>query len=214
MCPGLKVGPAYFNHLIIQRIFADVAWETLYPFFDDITYPSRDFTTGLEGLKLVFSRLQAAGLKLKPAKCRLLQESVKILGVIVTQNSLSVDPQRTEALMKIAYPKTKRELRSLLGALNFARQFYKNFAELCAPLTAMLRKGGKVVCNEETMAAFQRIRSLICNPPALAMYDTQAERLIVETDSSNTSTGAVLKQQSKNGEISIVAYYSQVLNNA
>ena len=48
--------------------------------------------------RAVFERLQAAGLKLKPSKCRLFQRRVGFLEHIVSEDGIETDPQKIEAV--------------------------------------------------------------------------------------------------------------------
>ena len=55
-------------------------------------------------LKEVFSRIRAAGLKVKREKCQFAQESVKFLGHIVSARGTQPDPSKVEAVRDFATP--------------------------------------------------------------------------------------------------------------
>ena len=82
----------------MENVLHGLHWKTLLLYLDDIIVISPDFETHLERLEEVFTRLQKAGLKLKPSKCHLFQEEVKYLGHIVSRNGISTDPEKVEAV--------------------------------------------------------------------------------------------------------------------
>jgi hypothetical protein len=171
---GLSSAPAIFNQLV-QILFSDMLWCEVLAFLDDLTLPSRSVDEGIKLLAKVFDRLQGAGLKLKASKCKLLQTEVKVLGVIVSQGSLREDPERAAVINLLTFPRTKRELRSLLGFVNFSRAHHKNLSEIMLPLTACLKKGGKVEETPQTLQAFRRLQEIMSSPPVLAMFDPSAK---------------------------------------
>jgi len=79
---GLTSATATFQKLM-EQVLSGLHWKTLLIYFDDVIIISPDFDTHGNRLREVFDRLRAAGLKLKPSKCALLQQEVKYLGYIV-----------------------------------------------------------------------------------------------------------------------------------
>ena len=65
----------------------------------------------LHNLGCVLGRLREAGLRVKPSKCRFLQKEVKFLGHVVSENGISTDPGKTEAIQKWPVPLSRRELQ-------------------------------------------------------------------------------------------------------
>jgi len=79
---GLASAPATFQRLM-EQVLSGLHWKTLLIYLNDVIVISPDFDTHVSRLMEVFDRLQAAGLKLKPSKCALLQREVKYLGHVV-----------------------------------------------------------------------------------------------------------------------------------
>jgi hypothetical protein len=50
-------------------------------------------------LALVFSRLRAAYLKLKPVKCNLYQKTVTFLGHVVEERGIVMNPEKVSVIM-------------------------------------------------------------------------------------------------------------------
>jgi predicted aspartyl protease len=210
LCAGISSGTAVFNQLA-QSLFSEWLWSEVLTFLDDVTLPSRTIEEGIQLLSKVLDRLQTAGLKLKESKCKLLQTQVKILGVIVSRDSMQEDPERAAVVKALEFPRTKREMRAFLGYVNFGRSFYKNLSEITEPLTACLRKGGQVQQTPETLRAFERLKEIMASPPVLAMFDPNAKH-IVDCDASGYTCGACLIQVGQDGEERTVGYMSKTFS--
>ena len=80
---GLTNAPAVFQRLM-QKVLSDLKTDNGRDFaevyIDDILIFSETLGEHLQHIRLVLERLKKAGLKLKPAKCHFLRESVEYLG--------------------------------------------------------------------------------------------------------------------------------------
>lgn len=103
---GLCNGPATF-----QRLMESCLWEQNYQslliYLADIIAFAADFETHLDRVDLVFSRLSAQGLKLRPAKCKLLQSGLHCLGHFVSESRISPDPNKVVAVQMAKMAKRK-----------------------------------------------------------------------------------------------------------
>ena len=68
-----------------------------------------------------------------------LQEG-KILGHIISEEGIKVDPKKIDGILKINHPRSLKELQSFIGKINFLRRFIPKLAELLKNITNMLRK--------------------------------------------------------------------------
>ena len=89
-------------------------------------------------------------------------------------------------------PKTQKEVKALVGFLQFGKDHYRGLAEALKPWTDCLRKSAKVVHTEETEQAFRRLKEIVENAPPLALFDPDATT-VLGTDASNVAMGFVLK---------------------
>lgn len=76
---GLCNASATFQRLMDHTIVG-LNYEICLVYLDDIIIFSTDISTHLERLELLFCRLRAANLKLKPSKCCFMRTSVNFLG--------------------------------------------------------------------------------------------------------------------------------------
>ena len=76
---GLTNAFATFQCLMNQ-LFCGNSWSFVYVYLDDLLIVCKTFKEHLEHIDRVLTRLNEAGLRLKPSKCRFAQERVDYLG--------------------------------------------------------------------------------------------------------------------------------------
>ena len=67
-------------------------------YLDDIIVYSAMLEQHLDRLIQVMERLQGAGLKVKPEKCSLFQQSVSFLGHVISGEGIGTDTQKTQSV--------------------------------------------------------------------------------------------------------------------
>jgi hypothetical protein len=82
----------------------------------------------------------------------------KLLGHIILKEGIKIDPSRVEGILKIKILRTKKEVQSFLGKVNFLRRFIPNLVEIIKHITCMLKKGNEIKWNLETMKSFVKSR--------------------------------------------------------
>lgn len=113
-------------------------------YLDDITVFSRSNEDHLVHLKQILSKCRKYGLSLNPTKFVFVVEEGKLLGHIVSEKGICIDPSKVEAIQTINLPRNKKELQSFLGKINFLGRFVPNFAELVKHITRMLKKDAEI----------------------------------------------------------------------
>ena len=92
-------------------------------YLDDVIVFSRRFTQHLDDLRAFFTRILAAGLKLKPSKCQLFCDDVLYLGHIINLSGVSPDPAKLRVLSIWPVPATVRDVQSFLVLVNFYEDY-------------------------------------------------------------------------------------------
>ena len=94
---GLCNAPATFQRLM-ENVLAGLACDKCLVYLDDILVIGQSLDEHLSNLREVFSRLQRAGLRLKPTKCKLLGKEVEFLGHVVSRYGIKADPKKVTAV--------------------------------------------------------------------------------------------------------------------
>ena len=209
---GLKNAPATFQRLM--EVVLRECYHCSAPYIDDIVVFSGSGAEHVEHLRLVLRELRRYGLTLKESKCEFGKERMEYLGHIIGGGELAVPARRAAAMADFARPRTKRQLRSFLGAASYYRQFvcgYAMMSSVLSPLTA--KSAPSVVCwTAEGLEAFARIRVSLCNVCCLTI-PTQEDEFQLHTDASGSGIGATLNVI-RGGVWRPVAFYSKQLQGA
>ena len=117
---GLVNAPSTFQRLM-ETVLAGLSGDRCIVYIDDIIVPGSTFQEHLDNLRAVLDRLRSAQLKLKPKKCNLAERQVEYLGHVVSQDGLSTDPKKVEAVRNFPVPADLKTLRSFLDLASYYR---------------------------------------------------------------------------------------------
>ncbi|CAM9234257.1 unnamed protein product [Phaeothamnion confervicola] len=219
---GLKSLPGLFMRLT-TTVLGKALGEYAGVWIDDIVIFSKTFEEHVKHLEDVFQRLIRAHLSLNMEKAQLFQSEVKYLGFLISGKGIQVDPQKVEAVRKLAYPTTVREVFQVMGLFNFFRQYIKDFSRIAAPLSRYLvmegNKKGKqkasmkavVDLDEAGKDAMDRLVSALTSAPILVLPQ-KGVPYIIYTDASEVGIGATLGQPQADGRMHPIAYGSRKLS--
>ena len=214
---GLGNAPATFQRFM-ERCFRDDIYESVLIYLDDIIIFSKDFSSHLDRLKKVLSRLIKHGLKAKPSKCHLLKRSINFLGHVVSEEGIRTDPEKCKQLEDWPTPTSQKDVRRFLGFAGYYRRFIKDFSKIASPLFSLTGGPKKQTVKssftwtKECQEAFDELRGKLMSPPILGFPD-YFKPFILYTDASNKGLGAVLSQV-QNGQEKVIAYGSRALRKA
>lgn len=209
MCPGLKNAGQTF-----QRFIHDVlrSLDFVFPFLDDLLLASETEEQDRENLRIVFQRLEEAGITINPSKCNFGKTKVKFLGYEVSSEGIIPPKEKVEVISEYPKPKTIQQLRTFLGMLNYYREHIPSAAALQAPLNQYLHNSKKrdkteIQWTAEAIEAFENCKKCLQNAALLA-HPLNSVPLALMCDASNTCAGAVLQQQVNNAWQPL-GYYSK-----
>jgi hypothetical protein len=203
---GLCNAPATFQRLM-NDVLEDLLWKFVVVYLDDINVHSTSFDQHLEHLRIVFTRLKEAGLKLNPEKCFFLKPELSFLGYVVGKNGIHTNPSKIEKVKNFPVSNNLTQLRRFLGLASYYRRFIKDFSKIANPLNKLLRKGCQYQWTQSQQDAFERLKNCLITAPILIYPDFRKE-FVLYTDASTFGLGAILAQKDKEGNDRVVAYAS------
>ena len=118
-----------------------------------------------------------------------------------------------EVIQKIDIPRTKKELQSFIGRVNFLRRFISIFSKIMKHITNMLRKDNEIKLNQEARNSFSNIKKALTEAPVLISPDCTKDFHIFSFASEHTITGVLLQKNIENLEQPI-AFYRKILRDA
>ena len=206
---GLCNAPSSFQRCM-ELVLKGLQWKTLLIYLDDVIIYTATMDSHLEQLDVVLTRLQEAGLKLKPSKCDLIKSSVLYLGHVVSKDGLQPNPKIVESVLEWKVPTNVKETQQFLGLCNYYRRFIKNFSKIAAPLHKLTHKNSAFVWTQEASNSFETLKKLLCSTPILG-YPNPEGQYILDTDASDVGIGGVLSQM-QDGQERVLSYASKKLD--
>ena len=125
---------------------------------DDISMHANSFQGFKDLFRRILTRLAFAGMSLKATKCYLLHQQLEVLGFFVTPDGIIMQPDAIDRIEKFRHnekddgiarrdedgnivgPRSIKEIRTFLGAVQFYRRFVPRIAMLAAPMNELLKK--------------------------------------------------------------------------
>ena len=98
---------------------------------------------------MFLTRLEKYNLRLNPNKCVFRVTSGKLLGHIVSERGIEVDPDKIKAIQEMPMPKTEKDVQEFIGKLQYISRFIAKLTMICDPVFKLLRKNQSVEWNEE-----------------------------------------------------------------
>ena len=166
------------------------------------------FSDHLEKAELVLQRLQKAGLKVNVTKSFFACSQLECLGCWITRTGIKPVCDKVKAVLKIAEPKTQKELRSFIGVVNYYRDMWVRRSHVLAPLAALTSKTTKWKWEPQHQKAFAMAKRIIAKETLLA-HPNFNKPFQIHTDASHHQPGAVVSQEGKP-----TAFHSRKLNPA
>ena len=111
MPQGLMNSPSTFQR-IMELIFGDMNLSELILYLDDLLVFSSTIPDHLDRLEKVFHRLHQHGLKLTGGKCQLFRKEMPHLSHVMSEEGVTVDPDKIARILDWPTPTTQSELRS------------------------------------------------------------------------------------------------------
>ncbi|KAG8472581.1 hypothetical protein CXB51_034367 [Gossypium anomalum] len=187
-------------------LFQDMMYKEIEFYIDDMIAKSKTEKEHIQVLKKLFLRLRKFQLKLNPAKCTFEARSGKLLGFIVNEKRIEIDPDKVKAIQELLPPRTQEEVRGFLGRLNYIARFISQLTEKCDPIFRLLMKHNPGVWDEECQRTFDKVKHYLFNTLML-MPPCPDEPLILYLAVFENSMGCVLGQHDESEKKEKAIYY-------
>ena len=148
---GLKnVGATYQR--LVNKMFSKQIGRNMEVYVDDMLVKSKEKLTHLDDLRETFATLKQYQMKLNPSKCVFGVASGKFLGFMVSQRGIEANPEKVQAIINMASPKTVKEVQKLTGRIAAINRFVSRAKDKCLPFFKTLKQA--FMWTDECEAAF------------------------------------------------------------
>ncbi len=176
-------------------------------YIDDLLCITKgDLDDHLGKLDGILTRLGEAGLKINAKKSFFASGELEYLGYWITREGIQPMKNKVQAIMNLDEPKTRKELRSFIGIVNYYRDMWIRRSHVLAPLAKLTSKDVKWHWGPQQAAAFAMTKKIIAKDAMLA-YPDFSKTFVIHTDASHYQIGGVISQDGKP-----LAFYSRKLN--
>jgi len=208
---GITNGPIVFQRAM-QELFADIEGVRVY--IDDVALAASTPEQFLSTLRAFLQRCQDNHLHIRGDKSEFLPAALSFLGLRVSEDGVTVDPERVADLLRLSEPRTKAQLLTFLGAANYYAKFIPQFAVVSACLYDLLKAHVVFKWEAKHTIAFRTLLQAIASAPILAHRDP-AQQLIIRTDASIIGIGGVILQRDPITSVTLpLAYFARRLQPA
>ena len=201
----------------VNSLFNDLEYVRAY--IDDLLIlSSSTFEDHLDKLGKVLQRLQDKGLRLNAPKSTFATDEIEYLGYTLTRNGIKPQEQKVSAILALQPPSNVKQLRRVLGIIQYYRDIWEKRTDLLAPLTDLVgecgttkttkKKGTKKASwhwDDIHQQAFESIKAMIARDIVLA-YPDFTKKFVIYTDASQRQLGAVITQDNRP-----IAFFSRKL---
>lgn len=190
---GLSIAPQLFQKMNTKN-FANIKGLIIY--IDDLLIAADTEEEHDRLLEQVLQRARELNIKFNEKKVQYKVKEVKYLGHKYTGDGIEIDEGRVAAISDLKDPKNKKELQSILGMINFIREYIPQISEITAPLRDLIKKNVVFKWLPSHSKILFEIKKLISSAPTLGIFDEQKE-ITIQCDASKNGLGACLMQEGR-----------------
>ena len=119
---GLKNASATYQRAA-TTLLHDLIHKEVEVYVDEMLVKSKDCEGHIPALQKFFERIQFHKLRLNQKKCTFGVTSEKLLGFLVSQRGVEVNPEKIKAIVKMKPPRIEKEIRRFLGRIQYISRF-------------------------------------------------------------------------------------------
>ncbi len=163
---------------------------------DDVVCHTNGFDAHMEILAIVFMLLRAGRWRLKRKKCRFGQREVNLLGHVISDQGVRMDPVKVNKMTELITINSKPDLRSWISFVAYYQKFIPNFSGIAKPLYDKLRKDVPFVWGPAEDQAMKLLKDALIKNVMLAIPNLNLP-FDMFTDASDVALGFVLSQENR-----------------
>ena len=129
----LKNAGATYQRMATALLY-DMMHNEVEVYVDDMIIKSEDREGHINNLRKFFERIKEYRLRFNPQKWTFGVTARKLLGFLVSDRGIEVDPSKIKALLEMPPPKSKKEIRGFVDRLQYINRFIAKLTSICEPI--------------------------------------------------------------------------------
>lgn len=196
---GVTNGPPAFQRVMDWLVTVENLRGT-FPYMDNISVAGPTVEEHDSNKNHFLETCSKYGLTLNEDKTVSSVRELKILGYLVSHNSIKPDPERLKPLLEMPVPNDPASLQRILGFFAYYARWVEKFSQRVGPLA----RNVQFPLSPDCVAAFNDIKQAIAG--SCVICPNKHDPLVLESDASDFALAASLSQNGKP-----VAFFSRSL---
>ncbi|XP_072071625.1 uncharacterized protein [Arachis hypogaea] len=163
---GLKNAGATYQRLM-DKVFRHQIGQNMEIYVDDMVAKTTQEKSHCDDLREVFEQIRAYNMRLNPEKCAFGVQRDKFLGFMLISRGIEANPEKCEAILNMASPKTVKEVQQLAGKVAALSRFLPAVSSRSYHFFQTISKNKKFQWTEECEKAFAELKTILSSPPVL-----------------------------------------------
>ena len=184
----------------MQRCLDKQIGRNVHVYVDDIAVMSKKRGDLIADLTETFANLRKYNMKLNPTKCVFGVPAGKLLGFIVSERGIEVNPEKITAIQNIQRPTCLRDIQRLTGSAAAVSRFISRLGDKALPLYKLLKKSDKFVWTEEAESALAKLKDTLTHAPVLAAPREKEPLLLYVAATDLVISAVVVVEHPKDGK--------------
>ena len=107
------------------------------------------------------------------SRCDFYRDRIQYLVHIISEEGISIDPEKIEAIKNWPTPKNVTEEISFMGLAGYYRRFIEGLSKVAHAISSLQRKGIKFEWTSKCEESFQWLKYLLTSAPVLKVVDPE-----------------------------------------
>lgn len=126
---------------------------------------------------------------------------------------IHADPTKIQAIRDLSHPTSLRQLQSLLGKVNYIRQFIPNLSSKILPMIVLLKKESWYEWNKDCQKALEELKDDLLRSPTL-LAPIPGQPFVLYISHIEVALAAYLAQANELWRECPIYYLSRTMNSA
>lgn len=203
---------------LMDHLFSAHIGVFMYVYLDDIIIFSNTIEEHVSHIRTILNILEREKFYLSPKKMQFFTKEINLLGHVIDEKGIKMDPHKVDSIEKWKTPTTKEQVASYIGALGYLAPNCKGIRRPMAILSKCASGTGRFCWEGTQERAFNETKQIVVkhrDTHRVALdYTTNAAPVHLITDASLTGASGVLTQGKEWKESSVIAFWSGKFDSA
>ena len=194
LAQGLSRSVTSFSSFMRKYLDPCIAAGRCFQYVDDVGSAANNVDELVDNLEEIFKCIARSGLKLTMKKCEFGLAKINFLGNTITEQGITPNKEKVEAfLATMKMPKNPKQVKRLIGFLQFFRAFLPNLSLTLIPFYQLLKKGAEFAITAQHRENFLTLKAHLLRATNTYLRLPVADlQYVVVTDASHYGAGYVL----------------------